>query len=85
MCKLLRKCQFFPYFHRPTNPQTFLYKCHTKLNHFQTPQHLFSKTRQNLQKNKVCCGHKGFRRLMRKKLGYICRPISKSVSVTANA
>ena len=77
MCKLLRKCQFFSYFHIRTNPQTCLYifKCHTKLNHFQTPQHLFSKTRQNLQKNKVCCGHKVLGRLMQEKLGYICRPI----------
>ena len=65
MCKLLRKCQFFSYFQIRTNPQTCLYifKCHTKLNHFQTPQHLFSKTRQNLLKNKVCCGHKVLGRL----------------------
>ena len=77
MCKLLRKYKFFSYLHIHTYPQTCLYifKCHTKLNHFQTPQHLFSKTRQNLQKNKVCCGHKVLGRLMQEKLGYICRPI----------
>ena len=54
------------------------FKCHTKLNHFQTPQHLFSKTRQNLLKNKVCCGHKVLGRLMQEKLGYICRPIDET-------
>ena len=71
-------CQFFSYFQIRTNTQTCLYifKCHTKLNHFQTSQHLYSKTRQNLQKNKVCCGHKVLGRLMQEKLGYICRPTS---------
>ena len=37
----------------------------------------FSKTRQNLQKNKVCCGHKVLGRLMQEKLGYISRPIRR--------
>ena len=63
MCKLLRKYKFFSYLHIHTNPQTCLYifKCHTKLNHFQTPQHLFSKTRQNLSIISTQCGILYFR------------------------
>ena len=56
MCKLLRKCHFFHIF-----TYALIHKyAFTFLNGTQT---LFSKTRQNLLKNKVCRGHKVLGRL----------------------
>ena len=55
--QIIKEVSVFSYIHIRTNPETCLYggKCDTKLHHFQIPQHLFSKTRQNLlEKHKPC-------------------------------